>query len=245
YVPCPELARCISGLGVYQIEAGIPAMGGDEKKSVQKIAELGLKSKISSWNRLNIDDIRQSADCGVQLVHISIPVSDIQINKKLGTSRRWVIENMKKCMDYCQSRDLPFSIGLEDASRADMQFIKAVIAESVTAGAVAVRYADTVGIMTRKRILNEIPEICAVGGNYLDIEMHAHNDLGMAVSNSIAAVEAGAGLVDCTLGGIGERAGNCGLYKFVLAARANLGECFDIDPDEVIEAQNELYKMIS
>ncbi len=235
-----QIAKILGSLGVYQIEAGIPAMGGEEKKSIQTIAELGLKSIISSWNRLNVDDIRQSAECGVQLAHICVPTSDIQIVSKLGKTREWVLENLKVCMDFSCENNLAFSIGMEDASRADLSFLALIMAEALKGGARAVRYADTVGIMTRGKIYNSISALRSIPDMNMDIEIHAHNDLGMAVSNSIAAVRAGAGLVDCTVGGIGERAGNCNLIEFVRSARINLNECLDIDIKAVEEAQQEI-----
>jgi len=96
-----EIAKIIASKDVYQIEAGTPAMGGDEKRSIEKLMSLGLKSKISAWNRMNINDINHSIDCRVDIIHISVPISDIQIKWKLGRDRIWVINEMKRSVILC------------------------------------------------------------------------------------------------------------------------------------------------
>lgn len=207
------IAKKLDRLKVYQIEAGIPAMGGDEKESIFKIKELGLKSKISAWNRLNIADIQHSLDCGVDIVHIAVPVSDIQIYTKLNKDKDWVVSNVKRCLTYVQERGFEVTVGLEDASRAHMDFIMELCSHCVNLGVDRIRYADTVGILTPDTTEKAIREIKSAYD--LDIEIHAHNDFGMAVANSIMAIKSGALYVDCTLKGIGERAGNCDYYKFI------------------------------
>src|SRR5665647_1561963 len=108
-----EFAKIIDSKNVYQIEAGTPAMGGDEKKSIEKLMGLGLKSKISAWNRMNINDINHSIDCRVDIVHISVPVSDIQIKWKLEKDRIWVINEMKRSVYYAKEKGYPVIVGLE------------------------------------------------------------------------------------------------------------------------------------
>ena len=209
-----RIARLLDHMGVYQIEAGIPAMGGMEKESIATIVGLRLSSKISAWNRLNIGDIDHSIDCGVQMIHITAPSSDIQITK-MQKDRAWVIENLKECILHARVHGSEVSVGLEDASRADFAFLLQLISTASREGAERVRYADTVGILHPRRIFAEIREIR--NHTDIDIEIHAHNDLGMAVANSISAVQAGAKYVDCTIGGIGERAGNCNYQQFIRA----------------------------
>lgn len=237
-----HIARILDRLGIYQIEAGIPAMGGDEKKCVRKMRELGLKSRISAWNRLNMNDIRQSMDCDPEIIHISVPVSDLQIKSKLKKDRSWVIDTMRKCIAFCQSRGYETTVGLEDASRADCRFLLQIIANAFLEGVKRIRYADTVGILYRQRIFDEIVHIKKHVS--VDIEMHAHNDLGMAVANSIAAVRGGAEFVDCTIGGLGERAGNCDYVGFITSARACLGLFEDMETEYMLEAQKEILSII-
>lgn len=233
-----HIARLLDSIGVYQIEAGIPAMGGEEKKSVQKIAELGLKCKVSSWNRLNMNDVEKSMECGTEIIHISVPSSDIQIESKLGKTREWVVDNLRRCTARCVEKGFTVTIGLEDASRTEMPFLLKLAASAFIEGVHVVRYADTVGILARQTVFECIAAIKSALP--VEIEMHAHNDLGMAVANSVAAIRAGAVLVDCTVGGIGERAGNCDLLQFIKSARACLGLCGSFDLKKVREIQTEI-----
>lgn len=216
-----EIAKALDSLGVYQIEAGIPAMGGQEMKSIIKIMDLGLKSRISVWNRMNIADIKESMGCGRAIIHICVPASDIQLQHKLNKDRNWVVQNMNKCVCAAKEKDYEVVVEIEDASRADISFVKELIVNAKNEGAERIRYADTVGILYRKKIFDDITELRQATD--IDFEIYAHNDLGMAVANSIAAVNAGAEYVDTTICGIGERAGNCSFTKFVQAARS----CFN------------------
>jgi len=237
-----EIAKLLSRAGIYQIEAGIPAMGGDEKNSIRKIASLGLKSKISTWNRMNIADITHSIECFPDIIHISVPASDIQIKSKLGKDRRWVVDNLKRCICFALESGCETIIGIEDASRADLGFILDIIFAACYEGVKRIRYADTVGICYREKVYKDIKALKSVFD--IGIEFHAHNDLGMAVSNSIAAYRAGADYIDCTIGGIGERAGNCDYHEFVRSAKACLGELDYVTLTDVINIQNSIMSMI-
>lgn len=237
-----QIAKILDSVGIYQIEAGIPAMGREEKQSIRKIAELGLKSRISAWNRLNIDDIKQSLDCGADIIHISVPSSDIQIKAKLKKDRAWVLDNVRRCLDYARSKNHQITVGLEDASRADISFLLQIISAVSEAGVNRVRYADTVGILSRKLIYEEVRTIR--DAIKIDIEIHTHNDMGMAVANSLSAARGGARFVDCTIGGIGERAGNCDLLQFIKAAKACLGAFQEIDEAKLLEAQKVILKIM-
>ncbi|MBU3185126.1 homocitrate synthase [Clostridium estertheticum] len=214
-----EFAKIIDSKDVYQIEAGTPAMGGDEKKSIEQLMSLGLKSKVSAWNRMNISDIKHSIDCRVDIIHISVPVSDIQIKWKLGRNRVWVINEMKRSVYYAKEKGYEVVVGLEDASRTSIEFLIHIIREAKELGVQRVRYADTVGILYPDKIYKQIKQIKK--NIDISIEFHAHNDFGMAVANSVSAVMAGAEFVDSTFGGIGERAGNCDYVKLINALDKN------------------------
>ena len=212
-----EFAKIIDATGVYQIEAGTPAMGGEEKKSIEKLMQLGLKSKIAAWNRMNLRDIDHSMDCRVDIIHISVPVSEIQINWKLGKDRMWVTEQMRRSIYYAKEKGFEVVVGFEDASRASFDFLIKLCKEVKILGVERIRYADTVGILYPDKTFKEISEIKQKVD--ISIEFHGHNDFGMAVANSVAAVMAGADFVDSTFGGIGERAGNCNYVKLIKALK--------------------------
>ena len=205
------IAKMLDRVGVSEIEAGIPAMGIDEQKTISEILALGLKARVLTWNRLKMEDIKASLDCGANFVHISAPVSDIQIGYKLQKSREWVLENLKKVVHFARERGCQVSVGAEDASRAEFSFVARFAETARDVGAERLRYADTLGVLNpftaRDRVVNLIE---ATG---VEIEFHAHNDFGMATANTLAAIRGGAGLISTTVNGIGERAGNASMEE--------------------------------
>lgn len=221
------IAQMLSDLGVDQLEVGIPAMGGDEKDAIKKICKRNLKSSIMAWNRAVIGDIEQSIDCGVDAVAISISVSDIHIQNKLRTSREWVIENMVKSVEYAKKNGLYVSINGEDASRADDDFLIQFIEAGKRAGADRFRFCDTVGVMDPFTIRNKIEKIHKATN--FDIEMHTHNDFGMATANAIAGAIGGANHIGVTVNGLGERAGNAALEEVLMALKHVFRYDMDID----------------
>ena len=209
------IASMLSDLGVDQLEVGIPTMGGDEKEAIKSIVKRNLKSSIMAWNRAVIKDIEQSIDCGVDAVAISISVSDIHIEHKLKTSREWVLDNMVKSVEFAKKNGLYVSVNGEDASRADRDFLVEFIEAAKQAGADRFRYCDTVGVMEPFKINEDIKYIYEK--TKFDIEMHTHNDFGMATANAIAGIVGGASHVGVTVNGLGERAGNAALEEVLMA----------------------------
>ncbi|ACD52163.1 homocitrate synthase [Clostridium botulinum] len=221
------IAEMLSELGVDQLEVGIPTMGGDEKTAIKEIVKRNLKPSIMAWNRAVIGDIEQSIDCGVDAVAVSISVSDIHIQHKLKTSREWVLENMVKSVEFAKKNGLYVSVNGEDASRADQDFLIEFIQAAQQAGADRFRYCDTVGIMEPFKIQKRIKELHET--TKFNIEMHTHNDFGMATANAIAGIEGGATHVGVTVNGLGERAGNAALEEVIMALMIVYGYKGDID----------------
>lgn len=209
------IASMLSEVGVDQLEVGIPAMGGDEKEAIKEIVKRNKKSSIMAWNRAVIKDIEQSIDCGVDAVAISISVSDIHIKHKLKTSREWVLENMVTAVEYAKKNGLYVSVNGEDASRADREFLVQFINTAKASGADRFRYCDTVGIMQPFKIRDDINYLVEKTG--FDIEMHTHNDFGMATANALAGLTGGATHVGVTVNGLGERAGNAALEEVLMS----------------------------
>ncbi len=212
-----RIAKLLDEIGVQQIEAGIPAMGGDEKAAIKRIAGMGLNASILGWNRASIEDISHSIDCDVDSVAISMSASDIHIEHKLMKTREWVLERIVESVEYAKSHGLYISVNGEDSSRADMDFMIKFAQTAKDAGADRVRYCDTLGIMepsgTYKAIKTIIDEV------NIPIEMHTHNDFGMATANAIAGIQAGATFLSTTVMGIGERTGNSPLEEVVMATK--------------------------
>ena len=215
------IAKMLDEVGVDQIEAGIPVMGIDEKNIIKKIVKSNLKASIMGWNRAVIADIQESIDCGVDAVAISISTSDIQIKHKLNSTRDKVIEQMVKATEYSKKNGMYISVNGEDASRSDEEFLLRFVKAAKEAGANRFRYCDTVGILNPITTYNRIKAIKEHVD--IDIEMHTHNDLGMATANAIAGALAGANYLGVTVNGLGERAGNASLEEVIMAVKASMG----------------------
>jgi len=212
-----HIARMLDKIGVHQIEAGIPTMGGDEKDAIKAIASLNLNCSILGWNRAVRSDIDDSIECGVDAVAISISSSDIHIEHKLRKSREWVLESVKTSVDYAKGFNLYVSVNAEDASRSDMEFLLQFARTAKEMGADRLRYCDTLGILDPFETFMRVKTIIDIIG--IDVEMHTHNDFGMAIANAIAGIKAGATYVNTTINGLGERAGNASFEEFVMALK--------------------------
>ena len=217
------IARQLDALGVREMEVGIPAMGAREREDIKAIAALGLKARLMVWSRLNERDIAASAGLGAQLIDISAPASDQHLAHKLNRPRTWVLLELHRLVTLARDLGLEVCVGMEDASRADPAFLLQIAEVAQRAGARRIRYADTLGILDPFGVAKAIKALRR--GTRLEIEMHAHNDLGMATANTLAAVRAGATHVNTTVNGLGERAGNAALEEVVLGLR----QCYKLD----------------
>ncbi|MDO8963361.1 MAG: homocitrate synthase [Coriobacteriia bacterium] len=211
------IARMLDEVGVHQIEAGIPVMGGSEREVIEEIAHLGLKASVLGWNRANVADIQTSLDCGVDAVAISLATSDIHIETKLQKDRAWVLNTIRECVAFAKSNDVYVSVNAEDASRTDLKFLIEYAKAAQAEGADRLRFCDTIGLMEPFRTYQVIKAVREATG--IEIEMHTHNDFGMAVANAIAGIHAGATWVNTTIFGLGERAGNAALEEVVMALK--------------------------
>jgi len=203
------ISLLLDQVGVYEIEAGTPAMGCGECEALAEIFALNLTARVSTWNRANIKDIQASLDCGSRHLHISLPVSDIQIHYKLRKNRAWVLEKLQETVTFAREAGVNVTVGAEDASRADFSFLVDYACLARELGAERLRYADTVGVMDPFKSYYKIQKLIIESG--IDVEFHAHNDFAMAVANTLAGVKAGAQFASTTVLGLGERAGNCPL----------------------------------
>ena len=228
-----RIAKLLDEIGVPQIEAGIPAMGGDEKASIKRIAHMGLNASILGWNRANVEDISHSIDCDVDSVAISMSASDIHIEHKLRKSRQWVLDRIVESVEYARSHGMYISVNAEDASRADPEFMMEFARTAKDAGAHRVRFCDTLGILTPSDTYDRIKQLIDTVG--LPVEMHTHNDFGMATANAIAGVQAGASFLSTTVMGIGERTGNSPLEEVTMAAKHLLKIDMGIDTPRLRE----------
>ncbi len=209
------IAATLDGAGVPELEVGIPAMGEEECADIRAIVDLGLKAVPIAWCRLRRDDILAAVACGVPAVNVSVPVSDQQITRKLERDRSWVLREVDAMVRFAREQGLAVALGGEDSSRADLDFVAEVIAVAEAAGARRFRFADTLGILDPFRTFAAFTHLRK--GTAMELEIHAHDDLGLATANSLAAVEGGATHVSTTVNGLGERAGNAPLEEVVVA----------------------------
>ena len=208
------IAKSLADAGIPELEIGIPAMGPEEEENIRSIAQLGLAARLVVWCRMHDRDLDAATRCNVDMVNASIPVSDIQIRSKLGKDRRWILQQIERRVKQVLDSGMDVAVGGEDASRAPLDFVLRVIETAQRAGARRFRFADTMGILEPFHTAQVMTRLRAATD--LEIEIHAHNDLGLATANSIAALRFGATHVNTTVNGLGERAGNAALEEVVM-----------------------------
>lgn len=222
------IAKALAAAGVPEMEIGIPAMGDREIDVILTITRLGLRSRLMVWGRMCDHDLRMAALCNADIVNLSIPVSDIQIERKLRRDRDWVLQQIRLYVARAHDKGMDVCVGGEDSSRADGEFLLRVVDTAEAAGARRFRFADTLGLLDPFATAESIGLLRQASG--IEIEMHAHNDLGLATANTLAAIRAGATHVNTTVNGLGERAGNAPLEEVVMALRHIYGIDTAVDP---------------
>jgi homocitrate synthase NifV len=227
------IARLLDAMGVDELEIGIPAMGEVEQHAITTIVGLGLQAKLLGWNRAVISDIQACIDCGLQRVHISIPVSAIQINAKFQGKWEVVLKKLRDSISFALDHGLFVSVGAEDSSRAEEKFLLDVALYAQECGASRFRFCDTVGILDPFNTYVKVRQL--VTALSIPIEMHTHNDFGLATANTLAGIKAGSLSVNTTVNGLGERAGNAALEEVVMALKRIYNNNVTIDTSRLVE----------
>jgi homocitrate synthase NifV len=212
------IAELLDSGGVHQIEAGVPAASGHEKESIVGIIENRKNAVISVWARLVPSDIEHAVDVQPDIIHVCVPVSRTHICEKLRKDEDWVIDQLRACLALIGKSGIRLSVGFEDAFQADMDFMVSLAATPPASGVTRIRLSDTVGVASPGQCRAVFNDISARLDGRANFGIHAHNDLGMAVANTIEAAKSGCLYADVTVGGIGERAGNCDLTQLVDAS---------------------------
>ena len=211
------IATLMDTIGIPELEVGIPAMGGSEAEAITTIVQKGLNAALLGWNRAVRSDIEASIACGLTRVHVSVPVSEIQIKAKFKGKTNLVWERLRDSLNFALDKDLFVSVGAEDASRADESFLLEVAQFAESLGASRFRFCDTVGILDPLTTAQKVGKL--VKYLKIPIEMHTHNDFGLATANALAGLQAGATAVNTTVNGLGERAGNAALEEMIMALK--------------------------
>lgn len=210
-----QIAAALAEIGVGEIEAGIPVMGPTEQEDIAAIIDLGLPCRITGWCRAARVDIEAAETAGLDAVHLSFPVSDHHF-RALGKDSAWMFSTLEKMLPVALERFSFVSVGAQDAARADRDLLLAFANRVQELGGHRLRVADTVGVMNPFQILELFRTLKATVPE-MELALHAHNDLGMATANLLAAFEGGATAGDVTVCGIGERAGNAALEQIAMA----------------------------
>ena len=218
-----EMAKQLDKLGVDIIEAGFAIASPMDHKSVQAIASAVTNCTVASLARCTKGDIDAAWDAVKEAnhprIHVFLATSNIHMEYKLKMTREEVLQRITDMVGYARSKRPDIAFSAEDASRSEWDFLAQCYSNAVAAGATTLNVPDTVGYSTPQEMADLITYLRAnvTGIENVDISVHCHDDLGMAVANSLACIKAGATQVECTVNGIGERAGNASLEEIVMA----------------------------
>ncbi|OKY78220.1 MAG: Isopropylmalate/homocitrate/citramalate synthase LeuA family [Candidatus Methanohalarchaeum thermophilum] len=228
-----KIAEQLDELGVNYIEAGFPSSSEAEKSAVEKIAKLDLDASVCGLARTKKNDIDACIDSNVDLIHTFISTSDIQLKHTIKKDKEEVKEIVSEKIEYIKEHDVSCLFSAMDATRTEKSFLKNLFSLAEEAGADIINIPDTVGVMTPERMKKLVSDI----RKDLDItiDVHCHNDFGLAVANTISAIEAGADQVQVTINGIGERAGNACLQETVMSLESLLNLETNIKTEKLYE----------
>ena len=218
-----RMAQKLQDLGVEIIEAGFPIASEGDFAAVRAVADECREVKVAALCRTSEQDVARAAEAlkyaAHPRIHTFVATSDIHLEHKLRKTRAEVIEMTRTAIRQAHSYAEEIEFSAEDATRSDVDYLCEVLDVAVDAGASVLNVPDTVGYTTPVEFTYLVQQVCerVVRDRDVTVSVHCHNDLGLAVANSLAAIEAGARQVECTINGIGERAGNASLEEIVMA----------------------------
>ena len=218
------IARQLDDAGVAVVEAGSACTSAAERETIRRVTGLGLDARVTSFSRGVQRDVDLALDCDVDGVHIVVPASDRHVEGKVGSTREEVVETTADLVAYAKDHGLWVEVIGEDGSRADYDYLETQADAAREAGADRYCFADTVGHASPERVYEGVARLRDGG----PVSVHTHDDLGLAVTNALAGIAAGADLVHGTINGIGERAGNVALEEVAVA----LWHCYGVEAME-------------
>ncbi|WP_420835143.1 homocitrate synthase family protein [Pyrobaculum ferrireducens] len=217
-----QIALALDEAGVDMIEAGFAAVSRDEKMAIRQISKEVSTAKVVSLARMSKADVDAALDADVDMVHVFIATSDIHLKYKLGISREEALRRIEEVVSYAKSHGVEVLFSAEDATRSDLEYLAEAYRRAVEAGADEINVPDTVGVMTPSRMAylvrylkERLPPV--------PMHVHCHDDFGMAVANTVTAIENGADVAQVVVNNFGERAGNAALEEVVAAVHYLLG----------------------
>ena len=209
-----RIATKLDEIGVEYIEAGSAITSEGERESIKEITSQGFGAEILSFSRPLTVDIDYCLDCDVDGVNLVVPTSELHIHDKLNISCDELIDLSNDAVDYCKDHGLVVELSAEDASRSNVDFLRKVYSNAIDHGADRICVCDTVGILTPDSSLDLFSKLNDFS---VPIACHCHNDFGLAVANTLAALKGGASEIHTTINGIGERAGNTSFEECVVS----------------------------
>lgn len=244
------LAKQLEKLNVDVIEAGFPIASIGDFEAVKAVSEAVSRPIIAGLSRANEKDIYRCFEAVQHAkqgrIHTFLATSDIHLQAKLKMSREQALERAISAVKYARNLIDDVEFSLEDAGRTDRDYMCQVVEALINAGARTINLPDTVGYTIPSEfyemitsVMNRVPNI-----DKAVISLHCHNDLGLAVANSLAGIQAGAGQVECTINGIGERAGNASLEEIVMSLKTR-APYFGVDTGIVTEEIYRTSKLLS
>ena len=224
--------RALVSAGVRWIEAGIPAMGGDELRALRRMLAESEDVTLVAWNRGVLEDVRQSLQLGFRAVHIGLPASDVLLRASVGKGREWLLSQAKGLVAEAKDAGAFVSVSAEDVGRVDLGQLAEYAATVASAGADRLRLSDTIGILTPEGYAERIRAVRSAAA--IELQCHCHNDFGLAVANTLSGLAAGARYFHVTINGIGERAGMPDFAQTVLALHQLHGRATGVRLDHLI-----------
>jgi isopropylmalate/homocitrate/citramalate synthase len=229
-----EIARLLDGLGIDRIEAGFPRVSQDDWEAVRLISEAGLGAEIWGFSRAVPADLEALVELGVRASVIESPISDLKL-AAIGVSREKMLGRVTDAMRFAADHGIHAAFFGVDSTRADPAFYEQVYRSAVEAGAKEVCVVDTLGIASPEAVAELVGRTVEWVGPEVPVHFHGHNDFGLATAAAVAAVRAGAGWVQGTINGMGERAGNADLGEVALTLRALYGVESNLRLDRIRE----------
>ncbi|CDG64135.1 MAG: 2-isopropylmalate synthase [Methanobacterium sp.] len=237
-----RIAKRLDKLGVDVIEVGFPAASLGERKAAQEIKGLGLNAKVCGLARVLQEDLDAALDSDVDYIHTFIGTSPLHREYKLHMDQEEILSKAVDAVEYIKDHGIIAEFSAEDATRTEFEFLKNIYKAVEEAGADVINVPDTVGVMvpaSMRQLVEDLREVVSI-----PISVHCHDDFGLAVANSLAAVEAGAQQVHATINGLGERAGNTSLEEVVMTLMATYGIKTNITT-ELLVSTSELVSRIT
>ncbi|MBS7248078.1 MAG: homocitrate synthase [Candidatus Jordarchaeales archaeon] len=234
-----EIAKMLDEVGVGMIEAGSPMVSEGVKEAVKRIANESLKAEVIAHVRAVKEDVDLALNCGVDRVAIFMGTSPIHRKTKFKLNEEEIIKRVIEAVEYAKEHGVKVRFTPEDATRTEREYLVRICSAAIEAGADRISVADTVGIMTPDSMY-ELVSFLSEKLKGAGLDVHCHNDLGLAVANSLAGVKAGANVVHVTVNGLGERAGIAPLSDVAVALKVLMG----IDPGIKFHMLTELSSMV-